>query len=249
MNHQPIAHPWDLTPAEARTVQESLVPSVVHHDALGPVRWIAGLDVHYPEKHLAHAAVVLFAYPDMVPTEVAVIEDAVHFPYVPGLLSFREAPALLKALDRLRTKPDLLLIDGQGLAHPRRFGVACHLGLLTDIPAIGCAKSRLIGGAAEPGRDRGDWTPLIEGGETVGAVVRTRAGVSPLYVSTGHRVSLATARAWVLACGRHYRLPEPCRMAHRAAGGGHVPIQAHPHDAACRGDACVAATGHGPARL
>ena len=226
MNHQSIAHGWDLIPAEARAVQERLAPSVVRRDALGPVRWIAGLDVHFPEKHLARAAVVLVAYPEMVPVEVAVVEDAVHFPYVPGLLSFREAPALLKALGRMRTKPDLLLIDGQGLAHPRRFGVACHLGLLADIPAIGCAKSRLIGVAGDPGPDRGDWTALIDSGEMVGAVVRTRAGVKPLYVSTGHRVSLETARTWVLACGGRFRLPEPCRLAHRLAGGGSVPVQA-----------------------
>lgn len=190
------------------------------------MRWIAGLDVHYPEKHLARAAAVLFAFPERTPVEVTVVEDAVHFPYVPGLLSFREAPALLKALDGLRTKPDLLLVDGQGLAHPRRFGVACHLGLLSGLPAIGCAKSRLIGAAAEPGLERGDWTPLIDDAEVVGAILRTRPGVKPLYVSVGHRISLHTALDWVLACGGRYRLPEPCRLAHRAAGGGGVPIPA-----------------------
>jgi deoxyribonuclease V len=142
----------------------------------------------------------------------------VTFPYVPGLLSFREGPAVLDALDKLKSPPDLLIFDGHGLAHPRRFGLACHLGLLVDIPAIGCAKSRLCGQYEEPGPHRGDTMPLIDKGEVVGAAVRTRAGVKPVFVSIGHRVDLPTSIHYVLACCRGYRLPETTRWAHRLAG-------------------------------
>jgi deoxyribonuclease V len=183
------------------------------------VRWVVGLDVHYPAPGEARAAAVCCAFPGLEPVEARVVTTPVSFPYVPGLLSFREAPPLLEALAALEHHPDLLLIDGHGIAHPRRFGVASHLGVLLDVPAIGCAKSRLCGRALDPGLRRGDWTPLVDGDEVIGAVLRTRDAVRPLYVSTGHRVDLAAAIAWVLACGGGYRLPEPCRLAHRAAGG------------------------------
>ena len=162
---------------------------------------------------------MLFHFPSLKLVEVTIVEEPVRFPYIPGLLSFREAPAIEKAVTRLRQRPDLLLVDGQGIAHPRRMGVAAHLGLLLDIPAVGCAKSRLCGQATEPGPEAGSWTPLVEGEEVIGAVLRTRVGVKPLYVSIGHRVDLEGARRWVLACCRGYRLPEPSRWAHRAAGG------------------------------
>jgi deoxyribonuclease V len=142
----------------------------------------------------------------------------VTFPYVPGLLSFRETPVLLEPLSRVR-KPDLLLVDGQGFAHPRRFGIACHLGLLLDVPAIGCAKSRLCGEHAEPDWAAGSQAPLRDGGQVIGAVLRTRDGVNPIYVSVGHRIGLAEAAEWVLRCCRGLRLPEPTRLAHQAAGG------------------------------
>jgi len=142
-----------------------------------------------------------------------------RFPYVPGLLSFREGPGVLAAIARLTTPPDLILYDGQGIAHPRRLGIASHLGVLLDIPGIGVAKSRLIGQHATPGEEKGDWAPLLDKGERIGAVLRSRRGCLPLYVSTGHRVSLETAIALVLACTPRYRLPETTRQAHRLASG------------------------------
>jgi len=142
-----------------------------------------------------------------------------RFPYVPGLLSFREAPAALEAFSRLRTRCDLVLYDGQGIAHPRRFGIASHIGVLADVPAIGVAKSRLVGEYGALPQERGAWVPLRDRGETIGAVLRTRAGVRPLFVSVGHRVSLETAIVWVMACVTCFRLPETTRQAHRLASG------------------------------
>ncbi len=147
--------------------------------------------------------------------EVAGARVPARFPYVPGYLSFRELPALLSAFERLRGTPDLVVADGQGRAHPRRFGLACHLGVLLDVPTIGCAKSRLVGFHREPGLRRGSHTQLREGAECIGEVVRTRAGVRPVFVSVGHRVSLVTARRWILRLASRYRLPEPVRAAHR----------------------------------
>jgi len=177
---------------------------------------MAGLDAHYasePSLTWAAAAVVLGPFREL--RESALACCPLRFPYIPGLLSFREAPAMLAVLEVLSIKPDLLLIDGQGLAHPRRFGLACHVGVLADIPAIGVAKSRLVGSYEEPGLERGSWSPLIARGETLGAVVRTRHGVRPVFVSTGHRVSLQTAVKLVLDFAPRYRLPEPIRLADR----------------------------------
>ena len=140
-----------------------------------------------------------------------------RFPYVPGLLSFREAPAALAALGQLKTSPDILLCDGHGLAHPRRFGLACHLGLLSGLPSIGVAKSLLTGEHAPPAQERGAWTPLLDGGEVIGAALRTRPGAKPVYVSIGHRISLESALQVVLRCTGRYRLPETTRQAHRLA--------------------------------
>jgi len=212
-------HSWDLTPAEAQALQAHLAPQVRRRDETQHVEWVAGVDVHYPEKGLARAAAVLFHYPDLTQESVQVIEEDVTFPYVPGLLSFREAPAALKALAALPRRPGLVMVDGQGIAHPRRLGLASHLGLLLDMPTIGCAKSRLIGEADEPGAQAGAWSPLVDKGETIGAVLRTRTDVKPLYISIGHRVDLDAAIRWVLGCCKGYRLPEPARWAHLAAGG------------------------------
>lgn len=212
-------HSWDVTPAEAQAIQQRLAARVVPRDDTDGVEWIAGADVHYPRKDWARAAALLFQYPGLALEDVVVVEEDVHFPYIPGLLSFRETPAVLRAVEGLSRRPHLLLVDGQGIAHPRRFGIAAHVGVLLDIPTIGCAKSRLWGAAEEPAPEAGAWTPLKDGQEVIGAALRTRAYVKPLYISVGHRVDLAAAMRWVLACCRGYRLPEPNRWAHRAAGG------------------------------
>jgi len=148
--------------------------------------------------------------------ETVVVEDIAIFPYIPGLFSFRELPSLIKAFDKLEHTPDLVVCDGQGLAHPRRFGLACHLGVVFDIPTIGCGKARLIGEANEPGEKRGSFEPLIDSGEIVGNVLRTQDGINPIYVSVGHRVSLGTACDWVLRLTPKYRLPETTRKADQA---------------------------------
>ena len=219
----PSLQVWPSTAAEAIALQKQLASGVRQTPLTEPVRWIAGADVHYPAKDRARAAAVLLRWPDLVVEEIEVVEEPVPFPYIPGLLSFREAPPLISALNRLRTQPDLIFADAQGLAHPRRFGAACHLGLLLDTPTIGCAKSRLCGEAAEPAEEAGAWTSLEDKGEGIGAVVRTRLRVKPLYISVGHRITLQEAVDWVLACGRGLRLPEPSRLAHQAAGGTLIP--------------------------
>ncbi|HEC17270.1 MAG TPA: deoxyribonuclease V [Sedimenticola sp.] len=213
-------HPWDVTPARAREIQQRLRGKVITRDALGEVRRVAGVDVGFEDRgKTTRAAVAVLAYPSLEPVEQSVARLPTRFPYVPGLLSFREIPAVLAALERIRQLPDLLLCDGQGLAHPRRFGIACHLGVLTDIPAIGVAKSRLVGEYAAVPEGRGEWTPLVDKGECIGAVVRTRAGVKPLFISPGHRIGLESAIDYVMACTPKYRLPETTRQAHRLASG------------------------------
>jgi deoxyribonuclease V len=214
-------HGWDLSIAEAMATQSRLAPRVMCSGDPGEVRTVAGVDIAVLEKGRrapARAAVVVLSYPGLELLEQSVVETEVTFPYVPGLLSFREVPVLLEPLSRVR-KPDLLLVDGQGFAHPRRFGLACHLGLILDVPAVGCAKSRLCGEHAEPEWAAGSQAPLLDGGEVIGAVLRTRDGVNPVYVSAGHRIGLAQAAEWVLRCCRGLRLPEPTRLAHQAAGG------------------------------
>lgn len=214
----PVAplHGWDLTPAEAIAVQKRLAGRVERGDRLGPIARVAGVDVAYDKRRgEAQAAVAVFTFPDLDLVETALAVAPLTFPYVPGLLSFRELPAVLAALAALRAPPDLLVVDGHGLAHPRRFGIACHLGVYLDIPTIGVAKSRLVGAHAEPGPTRGDATPLVDKDETIGAVVRTRAGVRPVYVSIGHRVSLGTAVRLALAGVTRFRLPETTRAADR----------------------------------
>jgi deoxyribonuclease V len=212
---------WPSDTAEARSVQERLRGRVVTADRLGRVRTVAGIDVGYERRgRLARAAAVVLDFPALTLREQAVARTPSRFPYVPGLLSFREIPAVLAVLKKLHTIPDLILCDGQGYAHPRRFGLACHLGVLLDVPTIGVAKSRLIGEPRCPlTMAKGSRVPLVDAGEVIGAVLRTRAGVKPLYVSVGHRVSLETAIDYVLACCPRYRLPETTRFAHRLASG------------------------------
>lgn len=211
-------HGWNLTPREAIALQEQLRTWVVAEDRLDDVRHVAGIDVGFESGgNVARAAVAILAFPSLELVERAVVRQDTRFPYVPGLLSFREAPPVIEALGRLRTAPDLILYDGQGIAHPRRFGIASHVGVLVDVPTIGVAKTRLIGTYREPPDDRGARAPLVDHGETIGCVLRTKPNVKPLFVSVGHRVSLETAAAWVMACTTRYRLPETTRWAHRLA--------------------------------
>lgn len=220
-----ISHRWDLSVAEAKILQPQLAGRVIPETTfdLSKVRTVAGVDVSFREG-MARAAVVVLSLIDLEPVDCATGEAPATFPYVPGLLTFREGPSVLNALERLTIWPDLLIFDGQGVAHPRRIGLAAHMGVILDHPSIGCAKSRLVGTHAEPGNAVGDWVPLADGGEVIGAVVRSRVGVKPLYVSTGHRVDLPAAIDLVLQCTRGYRLPETTRYAHKVAGGADLRL-------------------------
>jgi deoxyribonuclease V len=210
------SHPWDLSPQEARLLQKKLASYVVRENRLGPVTMVAGVDVGLRDD-AAQAAVVILNFPDLDIVEKAMATRKVDFSYISGLLGFREGPVILEALEKLATKPDLIIFDGHGVAHPRRLGIASHIGLLVDLPAIGCAKSRLCGHHEEPDFEMGNHVPLVDQGETIGAVVRTRSRTKPMYVSVGHRVDLKTSIKYVLACCRGYRLPETTRQAHRLA--------------------------------
>ena len=211
-------HAWDSTPAEAVQLQRALASLLDPTDAVEQWHSVAGIDVGLKDG-LARAAVVVLSLPDLRMIEYQRAESPVRYPYVPGLLSFREIPVVLQALALLASEPDVLLCDGQGYAHPRRMGLATHLGILLDHPTIGCAKSRLCGTYEEPDPERGSHTWLYEDEEVIGAVVRTRTRVRPLFVSVGHKVSLPTAIDLTLRCGGGYRLPEPTRWAHRVASG------------------------------
>ena len=185
------------------------------------VRSIAGLDLSppNPETGKVRGAAVVVEWPSLEVIEVATAEGLAPFPYVPGLLSFREAPILLEALAGLRMTPDLILMDGQGSAHPRRFGIACHLGLAVDVPTVGCAKSLLVGTHNEPVHEKGAWEPLTHRNEVIGGVLRTRTGVRPVYVSPGNNIDLESSIRWILACAPKHRIPVPTRLAHQAAAG------------------------------
>lgn len=180
--------------------------------------FVAGVDVGFEDHNrVTRAAIAVLGFPALNLCAQAIARRKTRFPYIPGYLSFREVPAVLGALKQVKQKPDLVLCDGQGLAHPRRFGIACHLGVLTDLPTIGVAKSRLIGTHAPLAEQKGSWVPLMDGDEQIGAVVRTRTGVRPVYVSIGHKISLETAINYVLRCTTRYRLPETTRIADRLA--------------------------------
>ncbi len=212
---EPISHPWDLDPAQARTLQAELAPLVDSTSPLPHWQTLAAVDVSFDRGgDTLFAAVVVVEAETFRVVERVSLDAPATFPYVPGLLSFREAPALLKAFDLLKTRPDVVICDGQGQAHPRRFGIACHLGLILDLPAVGCGKSRLCGKFAEPGPDRGDRSPLLDKGEVIGTVLRSRRGVKPLFVSVGHRCNLESAVDLVLSLTPKYRVPIPTRLAH-----------------------------------
>ncbi len=214
-----LNHPFDLRPPEAREVQRLLRAQVEEGPPLRPeeVRLALGTDVSYLRTdRLALAAAVCCSVPGLSAVEQRVSEGPLEFPYVPGLLSFRELPALLPALGALDCEPDVIIVDGQGVAHPYGIGLASHLGLMAGRPTIGCAKSVLVGEYEEPGPARGDWTPLMYMGRRVGAALRTRTGVKPVFVSVGHRIDLDSAIQVIMALCRGYRLPEPQRLAHLA---------------------------------
>jgi deoxyribonuclease V len=214
-------HPWKVSTAEAKEIQLSLRDRVCLEPDFGEVRTVAGVDVGM-EGDVARAAVVVMTYPSMTPVEQSLADVPALMPYVPGLLSFREAPAILAACEALRIEPDLFVFDGQGIAHPRRFGIASHVGVILNKPSIGCAKSRLWGTHHELAPEEGSYVHLYDGDEIVGAVLRTRDHVSPVYVSVGHRIDLETAIQFVLGCCKGYRLPETTRYAHKVAGGEQV---------------------------
>lgn len=212
-------HPWDLSIKEAIQIQSELSKLVVSEDTLKePVRSIAGVDASYDKREsICSAAVVVISLPSLEIVECVKSFVKVRFPYIPGLLSFREAPAIVEALSRIKNSPDIIFCDGQGIAHPRRFGIACHIGLITDLPTVGVAKSLLIGDCDEPCNERGSFTYLRHKDEIIGAALRTRVGVKPIYVSIGHKISLQTAIRVALECNKGYRLPEPTRLADKLA--------------------------------
>jgi deoxyribonuclease V len=206
---------WPRTLAQARVVQEAVAARVIRRGHLGDVRRIVAVDAHHGEASGLSWAAVAETDTELSLSRSVMACRRTTFPYVSGFLSFREAPAILAALSLLPDRPDLLVVDGQGLAHPRRLGIACHIGVLADLPTIGIAKSVLVGRFDEPGPDRSDWTPMVHRGEVVGAAVRTRAGARPVYVSIGHRIDLETAIDWTLRITPTYRLAEPIRLADR----------------------------------
>ena len=212
-----LQHAWDLSPEQAFALQNQWREYVIQTNDFSEIKTIAGVDVAYSkdETHLVGAVVVLDAQSLAIQT-ISYAEERVSFPYVPGLFSFRELPSLLAAFAKLEALPDLVVCDGQGIAHPRRFGLACHLGLMLDIPTLGCAKKRFIGEFSEPAAQRGASSDLIKDGEIVGKVLRTQAQIKPVFVSVGHRISLASACDWVLKLTPHYRLPETTRTADHA---------------------------------
>ncbi|MDJ0890489.1 MAG: deoxyribonuclease V [Gammaproteobacteria bacterium] len=215
-----MLHDWDVTPKRAVAIQRELRDRVITRDGFGELKRVAGVDVGFEDNgRVTRAAVVVLRLPRLEPVEDALARQPTRFPYVPGLLSFREVPAVLEALAHLSQPPDMLLCDGQGFAHPRRFGFACHLGLWTDLPSIGVAKTRLIGEHGDVPQERGQWCPLTHEDEVIGAVLRTRQGVKPVYVSIGHRISLQSAVDVVMRCTPRYRLPETTRQADRLASG------------------------------
>lgn len=212
-------HPWPVTVEEAIAIQERLRYQVISSDQLKqPVQYVAGVDMGFESNGtISRAAVAVLSFPDLQVVETSLAYRPTSFPYIPGFLSFREIPAVLDALEKIQITPDIILCDGQGIAHPRRLGIASHLGVILDMPTIGVAKSLLIGKHEQLPDTKGSWQPLIHKGETIGAVLRTRQGIKPVYVSIGHQISLTTAIDYVLSCTPKYRLPETTRIADKLA--------------------------------
>jgi deoxyribonuclease V len=213
-----LNHSWVKTVAEAKEIQQQLRDKVIITDKVKEVRYVAGVDIGFEDNYkISKAAIAVLSYPELELVEQAIARIPTAFPYVPGYLSFREIPAILAALPQLQQVPDLILCDGQGFAHPRRLGLACHLGVLLDLPTIGVAKSRLIGEHESVPLQKGSWQPLIDHGETIGVVLRSRTNIKPIYVSVGHKISLSTAISYVMGCLTKYRLPETTRWADKLA--------------------------------
>jgi deoxyribonuclease V len=218
-------HNWNVTPQEAIAIQERMRHLVERSDRLPQIHTVAGVDVHFNNESLvAQAAIAVLSFPDLKLIDKSVAQCTVTFPYIPGLFAFRELPVVLDALARLHTSPDIIICDGHGIAHPRRFGIASHLGVLLDHPTIGVGKTLFVGRHIELAREKGSWVPLKDGDEVIGAAVRTRWGVKPVYVSVGHRIALQTAIRVVMACTTHYRLPETTREAHRLASDRRLQV-------------------------
>lgn len=210
-----MLHPWNLSPQEALETQKRLRARLDFRGLAHPIETVAGLDVAYSRgSPRIWAAALVFSFPQLILVEEKWVEGNACFPYIPGLLSFREIPLLLEAVHGLESEVDVFLCDGQGIAHPRGFGLASHLGLLLDKPSVGCAKSRLVGDFSEPGENKGDYAPLLYKGRMIGVVLRTRRGVKPLFVSQGNKITLDESLWIVLACCGKYRMPEPTRRAH-----------------------------------
>ena len=208
-------HPWNVSYQQAVTIQEELRNRIVLDLPFPTPNYVAGVDVSTSKTlSIGWAAVVVLSFPELRVVEQRWAEGTITFPYIPGLLSFREIPLVCKAIEQLSIEPDVFLCDGQGLAHPRRMGIATHLGVIINKPTVGCAKSRLIGTHEEVGSKKGAHTPLMDKKEVIGAVLRTRQGVKPVFVSPGYGISLKVARTLVLSCVTKYRIPEPIRAAH-----------------------------------
>jgi deoxyribonuclease V len=213
-------HSWQVSTAKALDIQRRLAEQVSTKGEVTAPHFIAGVDISAGKAQgMATAAVVVLNFPELRLVEMKVAKGKLDYPYIPGLLSFRESPLTLAACQELTINPDIILVDGQGIAHPRRLGLASHLGLFLNTPTIGCAKSRLCGQHEEPGVESGSYTEVIDRDETIGVALRTKRGVKPIYVSIGHKIDLKTAIHWVMKCCCGYRLPEPTRLAHLAAGG------------------------------
>ena len=208
-------HEWNVTPSEAVAIQKQLREQVELRPLPDDVRLVAGCDISFNKySDVIYAGIVVVRLPDFEVVERAGVVSRARFPYVPGLLSFRETPSLLEAWERLSIRPDVVALDGQGLAHPRRFGIACHVGLITGVPSVGFAKTRLVGTYDEPDEEAGAFSPLVHRGETIGAVVRTKTRVSPVFISPGHLADVPSSVALALRCTWKYRVPEPTRLAH-----------------------------------
>lgn len=215
MPHVQQLHAWDVTPKEAMEIQRHLAGRVIVEKLARDVRYVAGCDISFDKgSDIVYAGIVVLKLPEFSEIDRATTAATVTFPYIPGLLSFRESPALLEAWKKLKVEPDLVMIDGQGYAHPRRFGIASHFGVLVDLPTVGCAKTLLVGTFEEPGEKAGSYSPLMDGEEIIGVALRTQDGVNPVFVSIGHRINLENAIDVVMRCTKGYRIPEPTRQAH-----------------------------------